>query len=228
MLTSSDARRFSSVVLPALSSPSRTMRSSCSCSGEPFSFWMTESSPWGQGVLGEPCGVPGGCRAPLFGRGKLGTLLALGTLCLWPERASRLGSQSVQARGGPTADLPSLNSALLRCAVPALRPLPAPVGTCPRQSPALPALLAPPLRAGAALPAAAAAGGMSADPAYLLHITHGPGVAPARGTAWGAARGSSLGPAGGFVTGTLPVPGGGRGLRAPELAAVPPFTHSIK
>lgn len=83
VLTSSDARCFSSVVLPALSSPSRTMRSSCSC--EPFSFWITESSPWGQGVIGEPSGVPAHCRAPLFGRGKLGTLLALGTLCLRPE-----------------------------------------------------------------------------------------------------------------------------------------------
>lgn len=69
---------------------------------------------------------------------------------------------------------------------------------------------------------------MSLDPAYLLHIPHGLGVAPARGTAWGAAGGSSPGPAGGCVTGTLPVPGGGRGLRALELAAVPPFTHSIK
>lgn len=73
VLTSSDARRFSSVVLPALSSPSRTMRSSCS--GEPFSLWITESSPWGRRVLGEPCGVPGHCRPPSLQRGELGALL---------------------------------------------------------------------------------------------------------------------------------------------------------
>lgn len=108
VLTSSDARRFSSVVFPALSSPSRTMRSSCS--EEPFSLWMTESSPWGHGVLGEPCRVPGHCRAPSFRRGELGALLAMGTLCLWAELAPELGSQGVQAQGGPTADLPSPNS----------------------------------------------------------------------------------------------------------------------
>jgi len=102
LLTSSDARRFSSVVFPALSSPSRTMRSSCS--GEPLSFWMTESSPCGHGGLGEPCGAPGCCRAPLFWRGKL---WAVGTLCLWPACTPGLGFQGVQAQGGPVADLPN-------------------------------------------------------------------------------------------------------------------------
>ena len=44
VLTSSEARLFSRVVFPALSSPSRTILSSVSV--EPFSLWMTESKPW--------------------------------------------------------------------------------------------------------------------------------------------------------------------------------------
>lgn len=43
VLTSSEARLFSSVVFPALSKPSSTILTSCSV--VPFSFSMTESKP---------------------------------------------------------------------------------------------------------------------------------------------------------------------------------------
>lgn len=45
VLTSSDARHLSSVVLPALSRPNRTILSSSSV--DPFSFCITDSRPWG-------------------------------------------------------------------------------------------------------------------------------------------------------------------------------------
>lgn len=226
VLTSSDARCFSSVVFPALSSPNRTMRSSCS--GESFSLWMTESSPCGHRVLEEPCKVLlGGYRAPSFQRGELGTLLAIGTLCLWPECVSGLGSQGVQAQGDPTADPPSPNPPPWVCC-----PCPgSPASSCRDK----PRVYSP----GSALP-----GGLTPQQEVLAHppphrqdgtrphipSAHQPWSESCSGPqhTWGAAGGSSPGPAGGCVTGTHPIAGGGRGLRAPELAAVSPFTHSIK
>lgn len=52
VFTSSEARLFSRVVLPALSRPRSTIRTSCSV--VPFSFSMTESKPCvggGEGVM---------------------------------------------------------------------------------------------------------------------------------------------------------------------------------
>lgn len=179
VLTSSDARHFSSVVFPALSSPSRTMRSSCS--GAPFSFWMTESSPWGRGVPGEACRVPGHCRAPSFWSGELGALLAMGTLCLQPEKSPGFGSKGVQARGGPTTNPPSLGPPSVCHPYPGS---PASSWACWGDRPKV-----QPWSCPSSSPSTAArswcqhthpgTGRMSPDPAYLLHITHGLTVAQA-------------------------------------------------
>lgn len=61
-----------------------------------------------------------------------------------------------------------------------------------------------------------------------LPSAHHPWSGSHSGTPEDLPKGSSPGLAGGCVTGTLPGAGGGRGLWAPELAAVSPFTHSIK
>lgn len=69
--------------------------------------------------------------------------------------------------------------------------------------------------------------GVARPPPHLLHIAHGLGMAAAHGTPrkrLGAHPCCTVI----CVTGTLPIPGGGRGLWAPELATVSPFTHSIK
>lgn len=111
------------------------------------------------------------------------------------------------------------------CAILTLGALPAPGhagGTSPRYSP------------GPALPAHQEL--VPAHPPWhrqdvtrpCLPSAHHPWSGSRSGTPEDLPGGSSPGLTGGCVTGTLPVAGGGRGLLAPELAAVSPFTHSIK